>query len=54
MGKPTKPPRKGSLPNYRCAICGGPVVELDLVYRCQPEGVTWAKDEASLLVRFDT
>ena len=54
LKKRPRPPRKEPLRSYRCAICGGPVIELEQAYRCQAEMVTWDRQETSLLKRFDT
>lgn len=51
MGKPQTKLRDGPIPDYRCAICKGPVEETQLLYRCQPEAVTWDKNERRLLER---
>ncbi len=42
---------KGRAPRLTCAICGGPVAELSLLYRCVREGTAWPKSETGLLVR---
>ncbi len=34
-----------------CAVCRSPVEDRELSYRCEEEGVTWEKSEASLLKR---
>ncbi len=40
-------------PYFACVICGGRVEALELVFRCEAEGVTWEKTETTLLVRVE-
>ncbi len=40
-------------PYFACVICGGRVEDLETVFRCSTEGVTWEKTETALLVRVE-